>query len=163
MSTFNATPALSTTTPDFIRKDVIQDFVLASFASFRVTTPENLIDCNDPTCVGLRIHDILEYTIAPPSNWSSNDPDPEYSATWKSEFDPQHDWDVFTVSNASTLQVEFSLLDSESFNSTDCQIYGYPYLAVQICLKQGVAPNVMSIGFSFPFNAYYSSLSVRAY
>jgi hypothetical protein len=103
MSPFNATPALSETSPDFIRKDVIQDFVLASFASFRVTTPETLIDCIDPTCVGLRIHDILEYTIVPPSNWSSNDPVPDYSATWKSDFDPQDDWDVFTVSNASTL------------------------------------------------------------
>ena len=130
MSRFNAAPALNVTTPDFIRKDVIQDFVLASFASFRVTTPKTLIDCDTPTCVGLRIHDILEYTIVPPSNWSNNDPVPDYSATWKSEFDPQHDWDVFTVSNASTLQIEFSLLDSEPFNSTDCQIYGYRYLAV---------------------------------
>jgi hypothetical protein len=146
MSTFNATPVLNQTTPDFIRKDAIQDFIVAPSAPFRVTFPEKLIDCRDPTCVGLRIHDIIEYTIVPPAGWSKTDTIPSYSPTWKSEFDPQHNWDVFTVSNASTLQIEFSLDETESFQDTDCQIYGYPYLAVQICMKQGAAPNILAIG-----------------
>lgn len=33
MSTFNATAALAQTTPDFIRKDAIQNFVLAPIQS----------------------------------------------------------------------------------------------------------------------------------
>lgn len=147
MSSFNATPALTQTTPDFIRKDAIQDFVLAPFAPFRVTLPNNTIDCNDPSCVGLKIHDNIEYTLVPPSNWSTDDPIPEYSPTWKSDFDPQHDWDVFTVSNASTFQIEFSLNETESMDpSVDCQIYGYPYLAVQICLHAGDSPHILKIG-----------------
>lgn len=150
MSPFNATAVLSQTTPDFIRKDAIQDFMLAPYAPFRVTYPNTTIGCNDPTCVGLRIHDIIEYTLVPPSDWSSNEAVPDYSPTWKAEFDTKHDWDVFTVSNASTLQIEFDSSDSDSFdNETDCQIYGYPYLAVQICLKQGSAPNILSLGLSF--------------
>jgi hypothetical protein len=164
MAPFNATPTLNATTPDFIRKDAIQNFVLAPFAPFRVTIPETMIDCNDPTCVGLRIHDIIEYTLVPPSNWSSNDPVPAYSPTWKSEFDPRDDWDVFTVANASTLQIEFSLLGNESFDpATDCQIYGYPYLAVQICLKQGTASNILALGSSFNLLINRSPLGLRAY
>lgn len=163
MSAFNATQSLTYSTPDFIRKDAIQDFVLAPFAPYRVTIPETMIDCNDPTCIGLRIHDNIEYTVVPTSNWSDNAPVPDYSPSWKSEFDPGNPWDVFTVANASTLQIEFSLLDSDSFSPSDCQIYGYPYLAVQICLKQGVAPHILSLGSSFAFSSDNSSIGVRAY
>ena len=147
MSKFNATAALAQTTPDFLRRDAIQNFVVAPFAPFRVTIPKKMIDCNHPTCVALRIHDIVEYTLVPPPNWSRNDLVPEYSPTWKSEFDSQNKWDVFTVANASTLQIEFYVLQAESFDPvTDCQIYGCPYLAIQICLKQGSAPNILALG-----------------
>ena len=150
MSTFNATTALSPVTPDWVQKDFIQNFIVAPTASFRVTTPETMIGCRDPTCVALRIHDLLEYTLVPLQNWSTSEPIPSYSSTWKSTFDPIHqDWDVFTVANASTLQIEFSELQNESFDPlVDCQIYRYPYLALQICLKQGAEPNILAIGLS---------------
>lgn len=45
MSTFKATPALTSSTSDFIRRDAIQDFVLAPFAPYRVTSSETMIDC----------------------------------------------------------------------------------------------------------------------
>lgn len=129
-----------------------------------MTTPETMIDCNDPTCVALRIHDNIEYTLVPPSNWSTNDPVPAYSPTWKSTFDPRDDWDVFTVSNASTLQIEFSVFENESFDPvTDCQIYDYPYLAVQICLKEGVASNFLALGSSFNLITNGRPLGLRAY
>jgi hypothetical protein len=56
----NATLALTSSTPDFIRRVVIQDFVLASLAPYRVTFPESMIDCNDPSCIAVRIHDNVE-------------------------------------------------------------------------------------------------------
>ena len=96
-----------------------------------------MIDCSDPSCVAIRIHDNLEYMIVPPSNWSANDPIPDPSPTWGVDFDPAHEWDVFEVFNATTEQIEFSPLESDvTFDvATDCQIYGYRYLALGICLK----------------------------
>jgi hypothetical protein len=96
----NATLALTASTPDFIRRVVIQDFVLASLAPYRVTFPESMIDCNDPSCIAVRIHDNVEYTIVPPSNWSQDTAVPEYSSMWKSEFDVNHQWDSLRVDNA---------------------------------------------------------------
>lgn len=133
---------------DFVRRITIQDFILAPFAPYRVTTPDTMIECKDPTCVGLRIHDNIEYTLVPPLNWSAKDKIPTYSSTWKPQFDSAHDWDAFRVDNASTTQIEFSMEEStERFTSlTDCQLYGYPYLALQICLKQGTASNKVILG-----------------
>lgn len=134
--------------PDYIRRVTIQDFVLAPFAPYRVTTPDTFIDCVGQDCVAVRIHDNIEYTMVPPSNWSTKDVIPAYSPTWKGQFDPAHDWDVFTVDNASIIQIEFSMEEStENFTpSTDCQLYGFPYLALQICLKQGTASNNLVLG-----------------
>ena len=149
MSRFNATYTIAHSEPDYIRRVVNQDFVLAPFADYRVYRPKTLIGCVEPSCLGFRIHDNIEYAIVPPSNWSRKDPVPEYSATWKSEFDPANPtWDVFSVKNASTFQIEFLPLESNVvFNvSSDCHIYGYPYLALQICLRQGISTNVLIIG-----------------
>lgn len=145
----NATLALTASTPDFIRRVVIQDFVLASLAPYRVTFPESMIDCNDPSCIAVRIHDNVEYTIVPPSNWSQDMAVPEYSSMWKSEFDVNHQWDSLTVENAVTLQLEFSPPAADiSFESTECRFYGYPYLALQICLKEGAASHIVLLCIS---------------
>lgn len=163
MGNFNITPAFVKSTSDFLSKSSIQDFILAPFAPYRVTNLEHFLDCNGPTCVGIRIHDNIEYTVVT-SNWSREAPVPTYSATWKSEFDSEHgDWDVFTVDNASTLQIEFSTVGPVSFNDTDCSIYGYPYLAVQICLKQGTAPYIVFLGSSSAFNTDISPIRMRPY
>lgn len=145
----NATLALTSSTPDFIRRVVIQDFILASLAPYRVTFPESMIDCNDPSCIAVRIHDNVEYTIVPPSNWSIDTSVPTYSSMWKSEFDVNHLWDSLTVDNAVTLQLEFSPPAADViFESTECQFYGYPYLALQICLKEGAASNIVLLCIS---------------
>lgn len=115
---------------DFVRRVTIQDLFLAPYAPYRVTHPNKMIQCNGPNCVGFRIHDNIEYTVVPSSNWSAKDVVPYYSSTWKPQFDPAHDWDAFAVENASTIQIEFSGLEStENFTfSTDCRLYGFPIL-----------------------------------
>jgi hypothetical protein len=157
----NATVALTSSSPDFIRRVVIQDFILASLAPYRVTFPESMIDCDDPSCIAVRIHDNVEYTIVPPSNWSKDMAIPEYSSMWKSEFDVNHQWDSLNVDDAVTLQLEFSPLAADvNFESPDCQIYGYPYLALQICLKEGPAPHTVFLGISQLNETYNSRIAM---
>src|SRR5436190_1691152 len=91
MTTFNATNPITLYAPDYIRRQAIQDFVLTPFADYRVSRSESLISgCNEPACLGLRIHDNIEYAVVPPTNWSHKNAVPEYSSTWKTEFDPTH-------------------------------------------------------------------------
>jgi len=68
-----------------------------------------------------------------------------------SDFDPSHDWDTFRVYNATTALIEYAEMNrSESFIDSDCHIYGYPFLALRICIMNGVAPNALIIGqYSF--------------
>ena len=163
MGNFNITSAFDRSTSDFLSKNSIQDFILAPFAPYRAMNLDSFLDCNGPTCIGFRIHDNIEYTIVA-SNWSRQPPVPTYSTTWKSDFDREHgNWDVFTVANASTIQIEFSTVGPVLFNDTDCSIYGYPYLAVQICLKQGTEPNIVFLGSSSASNADVSRVRMRPY
>lgn len=162
MTTFNATATLSQTTPDFIRRTLIEDFVLAPLAPYRITLPQTMIACSDPACVAVRIHDNIEYTIVAPSNFSTNELVPDYSSTWKSEFDKSHDWTVFKVDSATTIQMEFSPLNNDYvFNPTDCRIYGYPYLALQVCLVQGPDTHLILLCNCPPHEANSSYIGVR--
>ena len=126
----------------------MQDFVLAAFAPFRVTTPETFVGCHGPNCTGYRMHDFIEYALVPPSNWSVNEPVPGYSPTWKHEFDPSN-WDVFQVKNASAIQIEFksrNVVGAKDPQNLVCEVYGYPYLALEICLAAGSEDNDILIG-----------------
>ena len=144
MTDFNATASISQTTPDFLRRTVIEDYILAPLATYRVTYPSSFIQCSDPSCIGVRIHDNFQYTIAVPANWTANDPIPEPSPTWLATFDPDHQWDSFRVADAMTMQLEFWNVDvAPSFRDDECQLYGYPFLAIQICFKGGSAQNNM--------------------
>lgn len=145
----NATLTLTNALPVFIRRTVIEDFILSSLAPYRVTFPDKMIDCNDPSCIAVRIHDNIEYMIVPPSNWSKDMAVPEASSTWKSQFDVNHPWDSLSVDDAVTVQLEFSPLPADvNFEGHDCRFYGYPYLAMQICVKEGPAPNTIFFGSS---------------
>ena len=125
----------------------MQDFVLAAFANYRVTTPDTFFGCHGHNCTGYRIHDNIESARVPPSNWSVNEPVPAYSSTWKHQFDSSN-WNVFQVKNASTIQIEFENKDfvgaKDSLNLA-CQVYGYPYLALEICLAAGSEANEILI------------------
>jgi hypothetical protein len=60
---------------------------------------------------------------------------PNVTATWKSTFDPGHDWDIFRV-NASTTQVEHAIMnESEEFSDHEYETYGYPFLSIRLYLK----------------------------
>lgn len=152
MSKFNATDTIVHSGPDWIRRQAIQDFILTPFANYRISRPASLINCDDPDCLGLRIHDNIEYARVPPVNWSHGDMVPPYSPTWRTEFDPGHpDWNVFLVENASTIQIEFAPYKSNNtFLDSECHIYGYPYLAIQICLSS-LDTNVLIVGNSSSF------------
>jgi hypothetical protein len=72
---------------------------------------------------------------------------PKENTTWKSTFDPDHDWDSFRV-NASIIQVEYAIMNkSEDFSDHECEIYGYPFLAMRLYLKQ-IMMNGILIGLS---------------
>ena len=146
---FNATAALAGTTDDFIRRVAIQNFILSPLAPYRVTWPDSdqTIDCNDDQCVAVRIHWNIEYTVVIPSIWNPSQPLPQYTDGWKTQFDADHPWTALKVNNASTVQMEFAYPTTSSiFNETDCRMYGYPYLAIQICLTSGDASNQMIAG-----------------
>jgi hypothetical protein len=64
-----------------------------------------------------------------------------------SEFDPAHNWETFKVHSARTTRIEFAEIGrSESFGQSDCQVYGYPFLAMKICLKEGAESHILIIG-----------------
>jgi hypothetical protein len=143
---FNATPWISPS-PGFLQRVVIQDQRLARSSPYHITIPSDRINCTESTCNSVRIHPNFEDIFVPPHDWSDSEgvtPNP----TWKSEFDPEHDqWQIFTVNNGSTVQIEFADLDdSNSINDSDCHVYGYRYLALQVCLKQRAEPNSIIVG-----------------
>ena len=103
-----------------------------------------MIGCNDPTCVVIRIHDNIEYTLVTSFNWWSNDPVLIYSSMWTSMFDSRDNWDVFTVVNAIAnrfICVRNWILRSDH-RLLDIRL---PILAVQICLKQYTASNILAL------------------
>ena len=149
MPTFNSTPWIPPLKlPPFLERVIIQERTLASSSSSRTTHIEDFQECRNPTCSGVRIHANLQDIYVPSDTWTPKDGLPTPSLTWRSTFDTSHDWDYFKVDNASTVQIEFSeLLNvTEGFSDTDCQVYGYPYLALKICLKQDHAPHHILIG-----------------
>jgi hypothetical protein len=126
---------------------IIQELMLGYTNPFKITFPEQSFNCSELSCSSVRIHSALESVLVPPSNWSKMDGVPKENATWKSTFDPDHDWDTFRV-NASTAQVEYAIMNkSEDFNDHECETYGYPFLAMRLCLKQ-IMTNGILIGLS---------------
>jgi hypothetical protein len=136
---------------DFTRRNLIQNFALAPIASYRLSFPKDDIssDCN-ASCTAVRIHANIEYTVVLPDTWEPGEAIPETDPDWKTEFDPMHkQWTDLIVHNSSTVQMEVSFLDDSGesvFIDDDCQIYGYPYLAVRICLKYGDELNILIAG-----------------
>jgi len=76
------------------------------------------------------------------------DPVPVASPTWKHDFDPS-DWQIFQVHNASTIQVEFENMGYAGAGDLDtmkCELYGFPYLAFEICIAKLEADNHIVVG-----------------
>jgi hypothetical protein len=151
MPTFNASLTVGDGfNNDFIRRAAIQNFVLSPLAPYRVTLPNEMINCTDSSCLAVRIHWNIEYTAVPPSTWKPGDPLPEITTNWKTQFDPEHPWTTFKVNNASTVQMEFSYPQRNIlFVGDECQIYGYPYLAMEVCMKQADMPHQILVGTLF--------------
>lgn len=132
---------------DFIRRAAIQNFILSPLAPYRVTLPNEMINCTDSSCLAVRIHWNIEYTAVPPPTWTTSDPFPDITTDWQTQFDPDHPWTTFKVQNASTVQMEFSYPQQDVvFVGGECQMYGYPYLAMEICMKQGDMPHQVFVG-----------------
>jgi len=150
MPQFNVTATLAGTTDDYLRRVAIQDFILAPLAPYRVTLPTaDQTDNCDSQCIAIRLHWNIEYTIVLPDLFNTTAILPTYSPTWESEFDPNHAWTTLKVNNATTVQMEFSYSGTtDTFALEDCQIYGYPFLALQICMKAGNEANRLIAGIS---------------
>jgi hypothetical protein len=140
---------------DFFRRMSIQNFALAPIAPYRLSFPvdkhEISADCNT-SCSAVRIHTNIEYTVVLPYAWKRGEKIPAIKPNWKSAFDPTHQqWTNFKVHNASTLQVEVSFPNvsaADIFLDNECQTYGYPYLAMRMCLKQGAKPHQLIAGMT---------------
>jgi hypothetical protein len=126
---------------------IIQELMLGFTNPFKITFPEQSFNCSELSCSSVRFHSTLESVRVRPLNWSTMDGVPEENAAWKSTFDPGHDWDTFRV-NASTVQVEYAIMnESEDFSDHECETYGYPFLAMRLCLKQTMTNGIL-IGLS---------------
>jgi hypothetical protein len=147
---FNGTSWMSITIPDFARRTLIEDFILAPLAPYRIfSTNDHMIDCSATNCTAYRIHDNLQYTIVPPANWTESSPAlPQSQPEWMEEFDATHpDWTMFAVQNASTIQIEIASFPSTTvFDDDDCVYYGFPYLSLRICMIQVGQPNILVLG-----------------
>jgi hypothetical protein len=114
---------------------------------FKITFPEESFNCSEMSCSSIRFHSPLQSVRVRPENSSNIDVVPNETVTWKSTFDPSHDWDTFRV-NASTTQVEYAIMNkSEEFSDHECETYGYPFLAIRLCLKQTMINGIL-IGLS---------------
>lgn len=149
---FNVTAKVGNGTfDDYVRRILIQKFALAPIAPYRLSFPTDEVssDCN-ASCTAVRIHANIEYTVVLPDTWKPGETIPAINPNWKSAFDPMHpQWTNFKANNASTVQMEITFSDNDAENvflDDDCQIFGYPYLAIRICLRYGANTNQLIAG-----------------
>ena len=142
---------------DYLRRIAMQKFPIAPIATYRLSFPcgkaEVTEHCDENSCYAVRIHDNIERLIVLPDHWTRGQAIPKVPPNWKSDFDPTYrQWTNLQVHNASTLQMEISFPQATAadlFFKGECQVYGYPYLALRICLQHGSSSNELIAGTPF--------------
>ena len=142
---------------DYLRRIAMQKFPIAPIATYRLSFPcgksEVTEHCDPKSCYAVRIHDNIERLIVLPDHWTHGQAIPKVPPNWKSDFDPTYrQWTNLQVHNASTLQMEISFPQATAadlFFKGECQVYGYPYLALRICLQHGSSSNELIAGTPF--------------
>ena len=126
---FNATPWLERG-PPYQDRVKIQEFMLSHTNPFKITFPEKFFNCSEPSCASVRIHSALEAITLLPDNNKSADGHPN---NWTETFDSEFPWDTFRV-NANATLIEYAILN-ETEELYNCNVYGYPFNAFKVCLK----------------------------